>query len=139
MPTTSRPLKEAIDAHLAGKTEHFQHEHRIRHEDGTYRRFLCRGIAVRGAGRRPARIAGSLTDTTDAASDRRRRGAAARGIARSADRAVQPRGVRGGARPAARRAQAAARRAAGSRRSISISTASRSSTTVSATRSATSC
>ena len=59
------PLKEALEAHLSGKTEHFQSEHRIRHEDGTYRRFLCRGIAVRGAGRRAVRIAGSLTDTTD--------------------------------------------------------------------------
>ena len=51
----------------SGKTDHFQHEHRIRHEDGTYRRFLCRGVAVRGAGRRAGRIAGSLTDTTEQA------------------------------------------------------------------------
>jgi diguanylate cyclase (GGDEF)-like protein/PAS domain S-box-containing protein len=57
-------LKEALEAHLAGKTDHFQHEHRIRHEDGTYGRFLCRGVAVRSAGRRATRIAGSLTDTT---------------------------------------------------------------------------
>ena len=49
-----------------------QHEHRIRHEDGTYRRFLCRGVAARGAGRRPARIAGSLTDTTERASAQER-------------------------------------------------------------------
>ncbi|MGB7217458.1 MAG: EAL domain-containing protein [Vicinamibacterales bacterium] len=61
------PLKQALEAHLSGKTAHFEHEHQIRHEDGTYRRFLCRGIAVRGAGRRPARIAGSLTDTTERA------------------------------------------------------------------------
>jgi diguanylate cyclase (GGDEF)-like protein/PAS domain S-box-containing protein len=54
-------LKQALDAHLSGKTDHFEHEHRIRHEDGTYQRFLCRGIAVRGATRRPARLAGSLT------------------------------------------------------------------------------
>jgi diguanylate cyclase (GGDEF)-like protein/PAS domain S-box-containing protein len=60
-------LKEALEAHLSGKTDHFQHEHRIRHEDGTYRRFLCRGVAVRGAGRRSARVAGSLTDTTERA------------------------------------------------------------------------
>ena len=60
-------LKEALKAHLAGNTDHFQHEHRIRHEDGTYRRFLCRGVTVRGAGRRPGRIAGSLTDTTERA------------------------------------------------------------------------
>ncbi len=61
------PLKEALEAHLCGKTDHFQHEHRIRHEDGTYRRFLCRGVAVRGAARRSARIAGSLTVTTEEA------------------------------------------------------------------------
>jgi diguanylate cyclase (GGDEF)-like protein/PAS domain S-box-containing protein len=61
------PLKEALEAHLSGTIDHFQHEHRIRHEDGSYRRFLCRGIAVRGAGRRMARIGGSLTDTTERA------------------------------------------------------------------------
>jgi diguanylate cyclase (GGDEF)-like protein len=61
------PLKEALEAHLSGKTDHFEHEHRIRHEDGTYRRFLCRGLAVRAAGRRAARIAGSLTVTTEQA------------------------------------------------------------------------
>jgi diguanylate cyclase (GGDEF)-like protein len=60
-------LKEALEAHLSGTTDHFQHEHRIRHEDGTYRRFVCRGVAVRGAGRRPVRIAGSLTDATERA------------------------------------------------------------------------
>jgi diguanylate cyclase (GGDEF)-like protein/PAS domain S-box-containing protein len=60
-------LKGALKAHLSGSTEHFEHEHRIRHEDGSYRRFLSRGVAVLGAGRRPARIAGSLTDTTDRA------------------------------------------------------------------------
>ena len=60
-------LNQALDAHLAGSTQVFQHEHRIKHEDGTYRRFLCRGVAVRGAGGKPARIAGSLTDTTEQA------------------------------------------------------------------------
>jgi diguanylate cyclase (GGDEF)-like protein/PAS domain S-box-containing protein len=61
------PLKEALKVYLSGKTDRFDHEHRIRHEDGTYRWFLCRGVAVRGAGQRFARIAGSLTDTTDRA------------------------------------------------------------------------
>jgi diguanylate cyclase (GGDEF)-like protein/PAS domain S-box-containing protein len=61
------PLKAALAAHLAGKTDHFEHEHRIRHEDGSYRRFLCRGVAGRGVGGRSARIAGSLTDTTSRA------------------------------------------------------------------------
>jgi diguanylate cyclase (GGDEF)-like protein/PAS domain S-box-containing protein len=64
-PEDAAGLKKALEAHLSGSTEHFQHEHRIRHEDGTYRRFLCRGVAGRGATQRPARIAGSLTDTTE--------------------------------------------------------------------------
>jgi diguanylate cyclase (GGDEF)-like protein/PAS domain S-box-containing protein len=64
-PEEAASLKEALDAHLSGKTDHFQYEHRIRHESGSYRLFLCRGVAVRGSGRRATRIAGSLTDTTD--------------------------------------------------------------------------
>ncbi len=60
-------LNAALEAHLAGSSQVLQHEHRIRHEDGTYRRFLCRGVAVRAAGRKPSRIAGSLTDTTEQA------------------------------------------------------------------------
>jgi diguanylate cyclase (GGDEF)-like protein/PAS domain S-box-containing protein len=65
-------VKEALQAHLAGKADYFEQEHRIRHEDGTFRRFLCRGVALRGPGGRPVRLAGSLTDTTDrAAADER--------------------------------------------------------------------
>ena len=60
-------LKSAVDAHLSGKTDHLEHEHLIRHESGEYRRFLCRGVAVRSANRRATRIAGSLTDTTERA------------------------------------------------------------------------
>ncbi len=60
-------LKEALEAHLSGKTHPFQHEHRIRHEDGEYRFFQCRGLAARLGSGRPTRIAGSLTDTTDLA------------------------------------------------------------------------
>ena len=63
----AQSLKQALDAHLTGATEYFQHEHRLRHEDGSYRRFVCRGVAVRGAGKRPVRVAGSLTDTTEGA------------------------------------------------------------------------
>jgi diguanylate cyclase (GGDEF)-like protein/PAS domain S-box-containing protein len=63
-PDDIAPLKEALEAHLAGKTPHVEHEHRILHEDGTYRWFVCRGVAARHASRRSARIAGSLTHTT---------------------------------------------------------------------------
>jgi diguanylate cyclase (GGDEF)-like protein/PAS domain S-box-containing protein len=58
-------LKRAMDAHLGGETERFQHEHRIRREDGTYRPVLCRGVAARNAGGRPVRIAGSLVEAGD--------------------------------------------------------------------------
>jgi diguanylate cyclase (GGDEF)-like protein/PAS domain S-box-containing protein len=61
------PLRDALEAHFAGKTDRFEHEHRIRHEDGRYKVFQCRGIATRRGGARPSRIAGSLTDTTDLA------------------------------------------------------------------------
>lgn len=60
-------LKAALEAQLTGKTDTFQHPHRIRHEDGSYRRFLCRGVAVRGASGRAVRIAGSLTELTERA------------------------------------------------------------------------
>ena len=66
-PEDATPLKSTIETHLAGATDHFQYEHRIQHEDGTYRRFLCRGIAARAAGNKAIRIAGSLTDMTDQA------------------------------------------------------------------------
>jgi diguanylate cyclase (GGDEF)-like protein/PAS domain S-box-containing protein len=65
-------LKAAIEAHLSGRTDHLRHEHRVRHENGTYRLCLCRAVAVPNAGRRSTRIAGSLTDTTEHASAQER-------------------------------------------------------------------
>ena len=64
-PADSTALKAALKAYLSGDKPVFEHEHRIRHENGTYRLFLCRGITARGTGRTPVRIAGSLTDITD--------------------------------------------------------------------------
>jgi len=57
------PLKQALGEHLSGQKEYMLHEHRIRHEDGTFRGFLCRGVAVRDAQGRATRIAGSMTDS----------------------------------------------------------------------------
>jgi diguanylate cyclase (GGDEF)-like protein/PAS domain S-box-containing protein len=72
------PLKEALDAHLSGQTAQWLHEYRIRHEDGTYRWFLCRGVASRGADHGSDLIAGSLTSITEQAAARERtRGTAA--------------------------------------------------------------
>jgi diguanylate cyclase (GGDEF)-like protein len=55
-------LKAALEAHLAGTIEQLEHRHRIRHEDGNYRHFVCRSVARRGNGRRQVRIAGSLSE-----------------------------------------------------------------------------
>ena len=69
------PLKQALGEHLSGQTDHVQLEHRVRHEDGTYHGFLCRGVAVRDVQGRATRIAGSMTDTERAiAQDRLRSG-----------------------------------------------------------------
>jgi diguanylate cyclase (GGDEF)-like protein/PAS domain S-box-containing protein len=54
------PLKDALDAHLGRHTDHFVHEHRIRHEDGTYRWFVCRGVVSRAADQYRDVVAGSL-------------------------------------------------------------------------------
>jgi diguanylate cyclase (GGDEF)-like protein/PAS domain S-box-containing protein len=64
-PDDTARLKEALKAYVSGETEHFWYEHRMLHEDGTYRWFVCRGVAAQGAGKRPARIAGSLTETNE--------------------------------------------------------------------------
>ncbi|HEX6975606.1 MAG TPA: EAL domain-containing protein [Vicinamibacterales bacterium] len=58
-------LKEALDAYLKGTSRKFQHDHRLRHEDGRFKSFKCRGVAVRMGNGKATRIAGSLTDTTD--------------------------------------------------------------------------
>jgi len=54
-----------IAAHLWGDSPHYHSEHRLRHNDGTYRWVLSRGVARRDAQGQPYRIAGSVTDITD--------------------------------------------------------------------------
>ena len=54
-----------ITSHIGGITPFFANEHRLRHKDGAYRWVLARGLAVRDAGRKAHRMAGSLTDITD--------------------------------------------------------------------------
>ncbi len=58
-------VKEEIAAHLAGKTPHFESEHRVRHKDGTFRWMLSRGVAIRDESGKPVRMAGSQTDITE--------------------------------------------------------------------------
>jgi diguanylate cyclase (GGDEF)-like protein/PAS domain S-box-containing protein len=58
-------LRAAVDAHLAGRSAHLESEHRIRHQDGSWRWMLARGLAMRDGAGRATRMAGSLTDVTD--------------------------------------------------------------------------
>ena len=84
-------VKDALTAHLADGSGHYESEHRMLHRNGTFRWVLCRGAAVRnGAGTRDA--AGRLAHR-----HHRREGG------RRVDRAAEPAAVR---RPARARAQA---------------------------------
>ena len=58
------PLRAALQAHLDSATDHFEHEYRALHEDGSYRWMSCRGLAVRDEAGCATRIAGSQTDVT---------------------------------------------------------------------------
>ena len=64
-PDERGAFEEALASHLRGRTAHFQSEHRLRQEDGSYRWVLARGRAVRGEDGEPHRMAGSLTDVTE--------------------------------------------------------------------------
>ncbi len=57
-------VKAEVEAHLAGRSSHLETECRILHDDGTYRWFLTRGLAVRDQHGRAVRIAGSQSDIT---------------------------------------------------------------------------
>jgi diguanylate cyclase (GGDEF)-like protein/PAS domain S-box-containing protein len=58
-------LKQALDLHLSGETQHLEHEFRIRNGVGQFVWVLCRGLAIRGADGSAIRIAGSITDISD--------------------------------------------------------------------------
>ena len=59
-------VREQVKAHLESGAGHYESEHRIRHRNGALRWVLCRGAAVWSAAGVPTRLAGSLTDITDA-------------------------------------------------------------------------
>jgi PAS domain S-box-containing protein len=58
-------LRESLDAHLAGRTPHFESEYRIRHTSGAFRWVLARALAFRSADGVAVRVAGSQADFTD--------------------------------------------------------------------------
>jgi diguanylate cyclase (GGDEF)-like protein/PAS domain S-box-containing protein len=64
-PEDLEQVKIDIQAHLEGLSMHFENEHRMLHQDGTYRWMLCRGLAVRDQASQAYRMAGSFSDITD--------------------------------------------------------------------------
>jgi diguanylate cyclase (GGDEF)-like protein/PAS domain S-box-containing protein len=58
-------LVAEIRQHLEARTPHVECEYRLRHEDGSFRWMLARGMAVRDGSGRAYRLAGSQTDITD--------------------------------------------------------------------------
>ena len=57
-------VRATLEAHLQGRSDHFESEHRMLCRDGTYRWVLSRGIAVRDGAGQAHRMAGSMTDVS---------------------------------------------------------------------------
>jgi len=64
-PGDQEAVQGAIRAHLDGRSERFESEHRLRHEDGTWRWVLARGQATRDASGKALRFSGSTMDVTE--------------------------------------------------------------------------
>src|ERR1051325_10316656 len=64
-PDELQLLQAAIASHRDGVSSHIEIEHRMRCRDGSWRRMLSRGLAVRDADGIAMRIAGSQTDITE--------------------------------------------------------------------------
>ena len=58
-------VKAALAAHIDGRHDHFETEHRMLHRDGAYRWMRSRGLAVRDQTGAAYRMAGSQTDITE--------------------------------------------------------------------------
>jgi len=63
-PEDAAPLRAALSAHFEGRTDSFEHEHRVRHGDGEWRWILVRGTAMRDEKGAAIRAAGLISDIT---------------------------------------------------------------------------
>lgn len=64
-PDDLNKVNEAIAAHLEGVTPHYEVEHRMLHQNGSYKWMSSRGLAVRDGAGKVIRLAGSQTDITE--------------------------------------------------------------------------
>src|SRR5688572_22670144 len=58
-------VSQALAAHLADQSSHFEAEHRLRDRRGGFRWFRCRAAVVRNSAGTAMRLAGSFSDVTD--------------------------------------------------------------------------
>jgi diguanylate cyclase (GGDEF)-like protein/PAS domain S-box-containing protein len=63
-PEDAAALRAALTAHLDGRVDQLEHEHRVRHESGEYRWLSVRGAARRDPSGKATRIAGLISDVT---------------------------------------------------------------------------
>jgi diguanylate cyclase (GGDEF)-like protein/PAS domain S-box-containing protein len=63
-PEDAAPLRAALASHFEGRTDSFEHEHRVRHVDGDWRWVLVRGTARRDEKGAAVRAAGLMSDIT---------------------------------------------------------------------------
>jgi len=63
-PDDREKVEAKLSAHINSQSPQFECEHRVRHQDGTYRWMLNRGLAVRDERGKAYRMAGSQTDIT---------------------------------------------------------------------------
>jgi len=63
-PEDAAPLRAALASHFEGRTDSFEHEHRVRHADGDWRWVLVRGSARRDEKGAAVRAAGLMSDIT---------------------------------------------------------------------------
>lgn len=64
-PDDREELETKLRVHIEGGTNHFEHEYRMKHKDGTYRWMHSRGLAVYDRDGNAYRMAGSQTDATE--------------------------------------------------------------------------
>jgi diguanylate cyclase (GGDEF)-like protein/PAS domain S-box-containing protein len=70
-PDDRRATLIAIQEHLVNKTQQYRMEHRLLHQDGTYRWMLARGAAMFDEEGKPFRMVGICTDITQRVETRR--------------------------------------------------------------------
>ncbi|HXN55443.1 MAG TPA: PAS domain-containing protein, partial [Myxococcales bacterium] len=64
-PDDREAVQAAIRTHLDGLSPRFESEHRLRHEDGSWRWVLARGQVARDAAGKAVRFSGSTMDVTE--------------------------------------------------------------------------